>query len=91
MEEDRIRDLSELPDLSKMKPERGGLPKNWAFSKGHVGLERDQWAIINVQEEDLSADVYPLPMCVSVLVNWERANERETLQRDLKNLLGVDD
>jgi hypothetical protein len=40
--------------------------------------------------EDLSADIYPLPLFVTALVNWERNDERRTLQRSLKALLDID-
>lgn len=88
MFEERIKDLSELPDLSSMKIEEYGLPKNWGFSRGHKGFEYNQWAI-TYTHEDLSQDVYPLPLFVSVLVDWNRKWEREEMQRDLRNLFGV--
>ncbi len=87
--EDRIRDLSELPDLRTLDLEEHGMPKNWSFCRGYNGLERNQWAIQHVHE-DLSADIYPLPLFVSVLIDWQRTDERRTLQRALKALLDVD-
>jgi len=88
--ESRIKDISELPNLSEMDRDSDGLPRNWCFCKGHNGLHHDQWAVQFVHE-DLSADVYPLPLFVSVLIRWERNNERETMQRALQALLGMDD
>lgn len=87
--EAHIKDLSELPDISTMEREEHGMPKNWGFSRGHNGLERNQWAVTHVHE-DLSQDVYPLPMAVSVLVDWERSIERNDLQRSMRILLGMD-
>jgi hypothetical protein len=87
--EDSIRDLSELPDFRKMEIEKHGMPKNWGFCRGYNGLERDQWAIQHVHE-DLSSDIYPLPLFVTALVRWERNDERQTLQRSLKALLDID-
>jgi hypothetical protein len=90
MFETRIKDLSELPDLSTMKCEEYGLPKNWGFSYGHSELEENQWAIKHVHE-DMSEDLYPLPLWVSVLINWQRKHEREDLQRLARQLFGLDD
>lgn len=90
MFETRLKNLSDLPDLSKMEREPHGLPKNWGFSRGHNELERDQWAVQHVHE-DLSEDLYPLPLWVSVLIDWQRQSERTDLQSALRRLLGVDD
>lgn len=90
MYETRVKDISELPDLSGMVRESHGLPKNWSFCKDHNKLERGQWAVQHVHE-DLSEDIYPLPLWVSVMIDWQRDSQRTELQRSLRRLLGVDD
>lgn len=86
--ETRVKDLSELPDLRSMKRESCGLPKNWSFGRGGQHLDSDQWAI-SFTHDDLSQDLYPLPIWVTVLIRWSEKNARENLQRDLRNLLDL--
>ncbi|MBO6511807.1 MAG: amino acid permease [Roseibium sp.] len=84
-----MKDLSELPCLHSMELEEHGLPKNWAFCCGGADLDSDQWAIKHVHE-DLSEDLYPLPHWVTVLLQWNRAWEREAMQSQLRNILGLE-
>lgn len=86
--ESRIKELSELPDLSRMDCEPWGMPKNWGYCQGHKDLDRNQWAITHVHE-DLSEDVYPLPLWVTPLIRAQVSNAQSDLQRDLRNLLGL--
>jgi hypothetical protein len=87
--EDRIKDLSDLPDFRTMKIEWDGMPKRWGFCRGWKGSEPGQWAIQRVND-DYSVDIYPLPLAVTALVNWERIAERQELQRSFRELLGID-
>ena len=86
--EDRIKDLSELPNLSEMELEDWGLPKNWSFSLGRYGFERDQW-VITFTHDDLSQDVYPLPLFVTALVNMNKEWATEAVQNEIKQALGL--
>lgn len=88
IEETRIKDLSELPDLRTMKLEPWGLPKNWGYCRGGQHLRDDQWAIKYVHD-DLSEDLYPLPDWVTHLIRDREQDARQSLQQQLRNLLSI--
>lgn len=92
-EEDEIlfKPLSELPEWKGWHPGQP-FPEGWSFSKGGMGLKTDQHSISYTEELPSGAfrtTFYLLPLQVTALVSEHERNARETLQRDMRMLLGV--
>ncbi|EFO32579.1 amino acid permease-associated region [Roseibium sp. TrichSKD4] len=83
-----MKELSELPDFKDMKLESHGMPKNWGFSCGGKHMDYGQWAIQHVHD-DLSVDVYLLPLWITPLVRWREKNARREMQDEIRNALGI--
>jgi hypothetical protein len=88
MDEVIIKDLSELPDFRKMDRRESGMPVNWGFCRGGIGLDDDQWAINHVAD-DFTETRYPLPHAVTVLRQWAINNATKDAKTAMRNALGL--
>lgn len=88
MDNDVIKEWTELPPRSEMPTRDDDEYTNWTVARGGMGLPNTEWHLDYIQS-DCSRVVYRLPPMISEMIDLSNEWGQDEIRRKLRQLIGA--